>query len=175
LQKGGRVSVWFIQPALALAFLFFTAVGVADDPISPARIEAIKAQKIVEDLQKRLSINSVVNIAIVAHHPLVFSVERDPRNKGCYVLSMDLRFALLLKDQELYAALGHEMGHVWIFTHHPFLHTERLANDIAQRVVPREALASVYSKMWKFEGTPGVPMEQLLGPIPESAATAPLQ
>ena len=31
----------------------------------------------------------------------------------------------------------HELGHVWIFTHHPYLQTEQLANRIAMRLVSR--------------------------------------
>jgi hypothetical protein len=41
------------------------------------------------------------------------------------------------------------MGHVWIFTHHPYLQTEQLANRIAMRLVSRENLQQVYEKVWK--------------------------
>jgi hypothetical protein len=44
---------------------------------------------------------------------------------------------------------------VWIFTHHPFLQTEVLANQIAQRLVPRSSLVQVYEKVWKRQGTKG--------------------
>jgi hypothetical protein len=174
LQSGARVSAWCIQLALALALLLLGGLPVANEPANPATLRARRAQEIVDDLRAELSIDRAVNIAIVAHHPLVFSVERDATHKDRFVLSMELGFALLLEDQELRAALAHEIGHVWIFTHHPFLHTERLANDIGQRVVSRDALAKVYSKLWAYEGTPGVPMERLLGPLRESAANAPL-
>jgi len=53
------------------------------------------------------------------------------------------------------AAIAHELGHVWIFTHHPFLQTEVLANQIAQRLVPRSSLVQVYEKVWKRQGTEG--------------------
>ena len=33
-------------------------------------------------------------------------------------------------------------------THHPYLQTEQLANQIAMRVVSRESLDSVYGKVW---------------------------
>jgi hypothetical protein len=44
---------------------------------------------------------------------------------------------------------------VWIFTHHPFLQTEELANQIAMQVVPRDTLAAVYDKVWKRVGRQG--------------------
>ena len=44
---------------------------------------------------------------------------------------------------------------MWIFTHHPFLQTEVLANQIAQRLVPRSSLVHVYEKVWKRQGTKG--------------------
>ncbi|MCI0721982.1 MAG: hypothetical protein L0338_23875, partial [Acidobacteria bacterium] len=53
---------------------------------------------------------------------------------------------------ELSASIAHELGHVWIFTHHPYLQTELLANQIALRVVAREDLEKTYEKVWKDKG-----------------------
>ena len=50
--------------------------------------------------------------------------------------------------------VAHELGHVWIYTHHPYLQTEQLANQIAMRVVSRESLDSVYGKVWADAGGP---------------------
>jgi predicted Zn-dependent protease len=55
----------------------------------------------------------------------------------------------LLSADEIEAALAHELGHVWIFTHHPYLQTELLANQVAMRAVSRDALARVYQKVWQ--------------------------
>jgi hypothetical protein len=41
------------------------------------------------------------------------------------------------------------------FTHHPYLQTEELANEVALRVVSRESLDEVYEKVWKRTGTKG--------------------
>ena len=51
--------------------------------------------------------------------------------------------------------LAHELGHVWVSTHHPYLQTERLANSIAMRVVSRDSLERVYEKMWARDGRKG--------------------
>jgi predicted Zn-dependent protease len=61
----------------------------------------------------------------------------------------------VLTDDEVRAAIAHELGHVWVFTHHPFLQTEELANRIAMRAVSRETLERVYDKVWKRIGTKG--------------------
>jgi hypothetical protein len=82
------------------------------------------------------------------------SVEFDDTDKG-FLLSVEEEFIGELTDEELQAAVAHELGHVWIFTHHPYLQTEALANQIAQRVVPRASLVQVYEKVWKRQGTRG--------------------
>jgi hypothetical protein len=70
-------------------------------------------------------------------------------------------------DDELRAALAHELGHVWIFTHHPYLQTERVANSIGERFLKRVYFEKLYSKLWTYERRSGVPIEQLLGPDPD--------
>ena len=91
-----------------------------------------------------------------------FSVEPRPGHHGQFLLSIDTHFLALLDDQELRAALAHELGHVWIYTHHPYLQTEALANQIAMRTVTRPVLEKLYKELWAFDGTPGN-IEQLLG------------
>ena len=71
------------------------------------------------------------------------------------MLSLDRNFLDTLDDSELTAAIAHELGHVWIFTHHPYLQTELLANQIAMKVVTRESLEKVYQRVWKDKGTKG--------------------
>jgi Zn-dependent protease with chaperone function len=60
-----------------------------------------------------------------------------------------------LDEVELSAVIAHEIGHLWIYTHHPYLQTEALANRIALKLVGRQALASAYRKLWDRTGEPG--------------------
>jgi hypothetical protein len=53
---------------------------------------------------------------------------------------------------------------VWVFTHHPYLQTEKLANQIAMRVVARDSLVSVYHKLWEHGGTKG-DLKSFLDPV----------
>jgi hypothetical protein len=60
-----------------------------------------------------------------------------------------------LSEEDVRAVIAHELGHVWIFTHHPYLHTEALANQKALAVVSRESLVRVYEKVWRRGGQKG--------------------
>ena len=53
------------------------------------------------------------------------------------------------------AVVAHELGHVWIYTHHPYLQTEELANEVAMRVVSRAILEGLYKKVWERAGAKG--------------------
>ena len=78
-------------------------------------------------------------------------------------MAFEERFLTGLDQDELKAIAAHELGHVWIFTHHPYLQTERLANTVAIRAVPRASLERVYSKVWEREGSKG-DLAHFLGP-----------
>jgi hypothetical protein len=51
---------------------------------------------------------------------------------------------------------------VWIYTHHPYLQTEQLANRVAMRAVPRMQLVAVYSTLWGADAVHGS-LESFLG------------
>jgi hypothetical protein len=131
----------FSQPAYA-------AGGRQDYPLQ--RIVGI-----VEALKKQFGITSDVEVKIIQSNRLGFSVEPLGHQRGQYVLSIDEQLLNQLDEEELTAALGHELGHVWIYTHHPYLHTEIFANQVAMRVVHRESLKKLYLKLWAFQGTSG--------------------
>jgi hypothetical protein len=162
-QRYGRRSIRCLEPALILVCVLVLASPVANDSPNTVMLKAGRAQKLVDQLRAVLPMDNEVQIAVVAYHPLVFSVEPIDTHKNRFLLSMEVGFLFMLDENELRAALAHELGHVWIYTHHPYLQTERMANTIGQRLVDRPSLERVYSKLWTYEGTSGVPMDELLG------------
>lgn len=94
-------------------------------------------------------------MSIVADNALMVSVQRQLGKDDVFQLSFEEAFLRQLNDEEIRAVVAHELGHVWIFTHHPYLQTEQLANQIAMRLVPRESLEPIYDKVWKRLGTTG--------------------
>jgi hypothetical protein len=148
-------------------FVLFLASPVSPDPPNLWKIRGKQAQELLTPLRERLSIQNEIHIVVVPHHPLVFSVEPVDRTRQRFVLSMELGFLVTLDEDELRAALAHELGHVWIYTHHPFLQTERQANEIGLRAEDRQAFERLYRKLWRYEGAAGVSLDELLGPPPE--------
>jgi hypothetical protein len=112
-------------------------------------------QALTDALRARLSIPNTVVVSLVRSQRLVVSVEPMPGQDGVFSLSIEEGFLEGLTEEEIAAIVAHELGHVWIFTHHPFLHTEELANDIAMQVVGRKTLEEVYAKVWKYTGEKG--------------------
>lgn len=122
---------------------------------TPARMDVDAIQDLVDDLRARLPIPEEVTVKIVPRNALVASVERVGDRNGAFLLSIEGGFLDLLDGDDLRAVIAHELGHVWIFTHHPYLHTEPLANRIAMRLVSRESLEQVYAKVWQRGGAKG--------------------
>jgi hypothetical protein len=121
-----------------------------------------KLQEIAAQRAFLLGIPQDIRVVVVPNNKLVISVERDSETNG-YRLLIDRKFMEQLDDDDVVTAISHELGHVWIFTHHPFLQTEALANQIAMRTVSRAQLAALYKKLWQFTGVPGNIVD-LLGP-----------
>jgi Peptidase family M48 len=109
----------------------------------------VRLQGLVDELRAQLKVPEPVAVSLVDKNPLMASVEAVKGRDDAFVLSLETSFVETLTEDELRAVLAHELGHVWIFTHHPYLQTERLANDIAMRLVSRESLERVYNKVWK--------------------------
>jgi hypothetical protein len=128
---------------------------------SSAAVESSAAQQrrvqtVADDFKVRLGLTQAVDVVVVPANTLLLSVEPvENSSLRRFDLRVEEDFIEALTDVELSAAVAHELGHVWIFTHHPFLQTEQLANDIAMRLVSRDALASLYDKVWRKQGTQG--------------------
>jgi len=141
--------------AISLATRPAAAAGAASEAESAElQAKSQRVQEVIDDLRARLALSRDVMAAIVPVNPLMVSVLSPVRSGGVYQVAFEGAFLDTLSDDELRAVVAHELGHVWIFTHHPYLQTEQLANTIALRVVPRESLERVYDKVWPH----GVPI-----------------
>jgi hypothetical protein len=106
-------------------------------------------------MKARLGLTPEVTAHLVDTHPLMVAVRPVLGGDGRFQMSFESAFVDALTDEELDAVVAHELGHVWIFTHHPYLQTEELANQIAMRVVVRATLEAVYAKVWARGGHKG--------------------
>lgn len=112
-------------------------------------------QRLVDALRQRLTIAEPVVVSVVSRNDLLVSVEHAADRPGAFQLAIEASLIDTLSDEELQAVVAHELGHVWIFTHHPYLQTEMQANEVALRLVSRDALERVYEKVWKRTGAVG--------------------
>jgi len=147
--RGRHLSVGFI---LLSGLLFFSGNKLFGNNRPEARRGTKRIKAIVDRFRHDLSIAEKVSISVVAKNDRLVSVERSKERRGAFILSFDENFLITLDDSELSASIAHELGHIWIFTHHPYLQTELLANQIALKVVTRENLEKVYEKVWKDKG-----------------------
>jgi len=146
--------LWFrLQACLIwLPFILLAASRAsAGEPPAAAALEEKRLQGLVNDLRTRLSVPSDIVVALVPNNPLRASVQAMKGREGVFLLSIEQGFLDQLSEEEITAVLAHELGHVWIFTHHPYLQTEQLANRVAMRIVARESLEKVYGKLWQHE------------------------
>jgi hypothetical protein len=128
-------------------------LAVALDAREPRSLHAVRElQELVDSLKAQLGIDANVSATIVPTNSLLVSVQ-PVDGPATFQMAFEERFLTGLDEDDLKAIIAHELGHVWIFTHHPYLHTERLANTVAMRAVPRESLERVYSKLWERDGT----------------------
>jgi hypothetical protein len=169
-----RRSWSIVRNSAFLVLLGFTVLALtafaAERENTSAALE-VKLQALVSDVKSRMLIASTVVVSIVPSNALMMSVEAPSEENKTFLLSVDARFLDTLTDEELEAAVAHELGHVWIFTHHPYLQTEELANQIAMRVVSRSSLERVYAKVWERSGTKG-DLVRFLGATPAVAGLA---
>jgi hypothetical protein len=155
--------------SLSLLFLIILLLGHQSAILARSKANADgrtrRIAEIVNGLRIRLQISAPVQVSVVSGNKRMVSIERSPKGFPGFLLSFDEEFLETLDDDDISAASAHELGHVWIYTHHPYLHTEALANEIAMRVVTREQLKKLYTKMWAHTGTGGN-LEDLFPPDP---------
>jgi hypothetical protein len=135
----------------ASAMLVGAAAGVDARDARSARA----LQELVNSLKAELGIDVAITTAVVPTNPLLVSVQPVDESPATFQMAFEERFLAGLDEDDLRAIVAHELGHVWIFTHHPYLQTEMLANSVAMRAVTRQSLERVYSKVWEREGTKG--------------------
>jgi hypothetical protein len=152
-----RRSVWSGRPtragrAACVVGVCVIVVGAhqlraaAHPPVPVER--TVGLQRVVDRVRQSLAIPDEVVVIVVDENPRMASVQRMKERRETFELSFDRAFLTTLTDQDIEAIVAHELGHVWIYTHHPYLQTEQLANRIAMRHVPREHLEQVYEKLW---------------------------
>ena len=159
---------------LALALLMVAA------PMAKARLSAHaaeagdparRAQRVVDALRVKLGLMATVVVRLVDHDARMASVRADADAPGGFVIALQRDFVTRLSPAQLEAVLAHELGHVWVSTHHPYLQTEQLANRIAMRLVSREMLVEVYQTVWGVDELHGS-FEKFLGVESTVAASA---
>lgn len=159
-------SRWFLALGLIASAVVATASVALAAP--PAEKRARQLQRVLDRVKQRLGLEDAVTVELVPTDPHLISVEAPARAGAPFLVRVEQRMVELLSADELEAALAHELGHVWVFTHHPFLQTEQLANEVAMRVVSRDALVRVYDKVWKTGAAKG-DLASFLGPAPAVA------
>jgi len=158
------VARGLIASAVVVVCLFSSErVAQAQDASTPSP-QLRRVQRLVDQLRAKLKIAEPVKVTLVPSNRLLMSVEPVTNgSKRNFQLNVEEEFVKGLRDDELRAAVAHELGHVWVFTHHPYLQTEQLANDIAMRLVSRDALVHLYDRVWSRRGTKG-DLALFLGP-----------
>jgi hypothetical protein len=139
------------SPVCLLLVLLSVETHTAPSPeTQPDDLQTIQA--IADEFSARLRIPGQVFVRVVSHEKKLVSVRRAKDRKDLFLLCFDQNFLTTLTQEEIRAAVAHEFGHIWIFTHHPYLQTEALANRTAIQLVSPESLEKVYTKVTEFGG-----------------------
>jgi hypothetical protein len=112
-------------------------------------------ESIGKSFREQLQLPVAVVFSLVSKDDHIVSVRRSKELKDTFEIQLEEGFVDGLTEEEMRAVIAHEMGHIWIFTHHPYLQTEALANQKAAELVSRTSLRKVYEKVWRIEGEKG--------------------
>ena len=157
MRQSSRRQLFALLCLPAIVITLTARMGASEPP------STVVLQELVNDLKAELGIDAVVSAEIVTTNTLLVSVQRVESDSRTFRMMFEERFLTSVDQDELKAIVAHELGHVWIFTHHPYLQTEQLANTVAMRAVPRVSLERVYGKVWERQGTKG-DLVRFLGP-----------
>ncbi len=120
---------------------------------------------IIKEFSRRLGITQKIIVSIVSGDKRLASVRPASENLNEFEISFDPAFVQTLDDLELTAAVAHELGHIWIYTHFPYLQTEALANQQALKLVSRNDLDKVYEKVWRWNARKQNPVKVFGSPV----------
>jgi len=151
----------FFRLFVYLALFLSATNGQVEAFSSSTPVRNAKLEKIASGLAASLEMRKPVQVIVVPENDRIVSVEPFLNGQG-FRVEFEQAFFDQLNDEEIVAALAHEIGHVWIFSHPPHNHSEPLANEIALKIVPRKQMEALYIKLWKYLGTTG-DMVDLLG------------
>ena len=163
-----RTLFFVASPVLILPLLasILSRGEVKNSPAEPSLPEALESEEIqvlVDSVKVRLGISAGVTVKIHPHVEQLVSIQPIDELKQTFLLLFDQAFLGHLAPDELEAVVAHELGHLLIFTEHPYLHTEPLANLHALKIVSRASLGSAYTKVWEHTGRKGS-ISDFLGP-----------
>jgi hypothetical protein len=155
-----RRKTFLVHGGAAVALALASTVGAEQGAAPDGRSREL--QQVVDALRTRMGIDVPVAVTLVDRDPRILSVRRSADATDGFALSAERGFVESLTAEQIEAALAHELGHVWIYTHHPYLQTEQLANRVAMRAVSRERLVEVYRALWGPDALHGS-LEAFLG------------
>jgi len=145
-----QVDRWKRYPSLRVWMLLSLVLIIQANATSERTRSEYNTKRIkglIKELKKQMAIPQEIEPVFVPKNELIVSVQPVRERPGVYQISFEEDFLNTLDDGELRAVIAHELGHVWIFTHHPYLQTEDLANSIAFKVVTQDSLDRVYDKV----------------------------
>src|SRR5689334_12416450 len=121
LQEDRKIFSWHLRALFLLVLWAITAHRLSAEKSSLSTHTEAQIKNFVQALCQRLSLQQDIQVSISPHNELMVSVEPVGGLHNMYVLSFDEQFLKSLSDEELTAAIAHELGHIWIFSHHPYL------------------------------------------------------
>lgn len=142
-------------PLLAALFLVGTVASHNQMPAVSLSEKELEIDHALRGFFQNLGVAYDVDVRIVSEYPTLVSVQFAEGRKDAFQMTFEARFLESLETREIRAAVAHEVGHIWLFTHFPYLHTETLANHEALKLVSRPDLEKLYAKVWNWKGQRG--------------------